>query len=161
MSKKLPPSPRKIEAVSSDAASAFVSPLSDSPGFLFRLAQIRAFDEFHRSFAGLGVTPTSFAVFALIVANPGIRPGVIADELRVKSSNVAALVNALVDKKLVIRRQDTVELRANRLYPTKAGAKAHQEMFKVHLLTDIHLLSALDENERTRLILLLQKLLQR
>jgi MarR family transcriptional regulator, organic hydroperoxide resistance regulator len=161
MRKKLPPSPRKIDVALSDAASTFVSPLSDSAGFLFRLAQIRAFDEFHRSFAGLGVTPTSFAVFALIAANPGIRPGVIADELRVKSSNVAALVNALVDKKLVIRRQDTVELRANRLYPTKAGAKAHQEMFKVHLLTDIHLLSALDEKERTRLIVLLQKLLQR
>jgi len=161
MSKKLPPTPLRVEATSSDATGPFVSPLSNSAGFLFRLAQLRAFDEFHRSFAGLGVTPTSFAVFALIVANPGIRPGAIADDLRVKSSNVAALVNALVDKKLVVRRQDTVELRANRLYPTKAGSRAHQEMFKVHLLTDIHLLSALQEDERTRLIVLLQKLLQR
>ena len=160
MSKKRLPTALKGEAASSDAASGFVSPLSDSAGFLFRLAQIRAFDEFHRSFAGLGVTPTSFAVFALIVANRGIRPSAIADELRVKSSNVAALVNALVDKKLVVRRQDVAELRASRLYPTKVGVKAHQEMFKVHLLTDNHLLSALDEKERTKLIALLRKLLQ-
>src|SRR3712207_9375860 len=78
------------------AAAAIASPLADSPSFLVRLAQLRAFDEFHQQFAGLGVTPAGFSVLTLIVANPGVRPGAIAEELRVKPSNVAALVNALV-----------------------------------------------------------------
>src|SRR3569833_1266468 len=79
----------------------FASPLADSPAFLVRLAQLRAFDEFHRNFAGLGVTPAGFSVLALVAASPGVRPGAIAEELRVKPSNVAALVNALVAAGLV------------------------------------------------------------
>src|SRR4051812_45066920 len=89
------------------------SPLADSPGYLVRLAQLRSFDEFHRNFAGLGVTPAGYSVFALIVTNPGIRPGIIAEELRVKPSNVAALVNSLVTAGLVQRRTDASELRVS------------------------------------------------
>ena len=61
-----------------------LSPLRDSPSFLVRLAQLGAFDEFHRHFAGLGVTPARFAVFALIATNPDVRPGALSEELRVK-----------------------------------------------------------------------------
>jgi DNA-binding MarR family transcriptional regulator len=161
MGKKNSTSARKRRPAASNGQDELVSPLANSPGFLFRLAQIRAFDGFHRYFAGLGVTPTSFSVFALIVANPGIRPGAIADELHVKPSNVAALVNALVASELVVRRRDAGEPRASRLHPTKAGSKAHREMFRVHLETDALLLKHLTEAEGTKLVLLLQKLLQR
>jgi DNA-binding MarR family transcriptional regulator len=161
MGKKKSTSRRTRRLAASDAPDELVSPLANSPGFLFRLAQVRAFDGFHRYFAGLGVTPTSFSVFALIVANPGIRPGVIADELLVKPSNVAALVNALVAAKLVVRRRDAAELRASLLHPTKAGSKAHREMFRAHLETDALLLRHLTEAERAKLVLLLQKLLHR
>jgi DNA-binding MarR family transcriptional regulator len=161
MGKRNVASARKRRSGASDPRDVLISPLADSPGFLFRLAQIRAFDGFHRYFAGLGVTPTSFSVFALIAANPGIRPGAIADELHVKPSNVAALVNALVASGLVVRRRDSDEPRASRLHPTKAGSKAYREMLMVHLETDTLLLSHLTHAERIRLILLLQKLLQR
>jgi len=161
MGKNKSTSARKRRPAASGAPDELVSPLANSPGFLFRLAQIRAFDGFHRYFAGLGVTPTSFAVFALIVANPGIRPGAIADELHVKPSNVAALVNALVAAELVVRRRDEEEPRASRLHPTKAGSKAHREMFRVHLETDALLLRHLTQAEGTKLVFLLQKLLQR
>src|ERR687884_1693353 len=96
------PKSRRSTAASSDQAGGnekrepIASPLADSPAFLVRLAQLRAFDEFYRNFAGLGVTPAGFSILALIAANPGVRPGTIAEELRVKPSNVAALVNGLV-----------------------------------------------------------------
>src|SRR5512134_1576049 len=107
---------------SAEKRDAVTSPLADSPAFLVRLAQLRAFDEFHRNFAGLGVTPAGFSVLALIAANPNIRPGAIAEELRVKPSNVAALVNGLVAAGLVQRTVDEAELRANCLRLTVDGA---------------------------------------
>ena len=110
-------------------AAAVVSPLRDSPSFLVRLVQLAAFDEFHHHFAGLSMTPGRFSVFALIVNNPGIRPGTLSEELRIKPSNVAVIVNALAAERLVERRQDRTELRANTLYPTKSGQKLYQKMW--------------------------------
>lgn len=140
---------------------AVVSPLADSPSFLVRLAQLRAFDEFHRNFAGLGVTPAGFSVLALIAANPGVRPGAIAEELRVKPSNVAALVNALVAAGLVQRTADRSELRASHLTITRAGAKAWREMERTHREADSRFVETLTPTERKQLVTLLRKLLHR
>lgn len=144
-----------------DRNGALASPLADSAGFLVRLAQLRAFDEFHRNFAGLGVTPASFSVLALIVANPGVRPGAVAEELRVKPSNIAALVNALAAAGLVERRIDTAELRASLLHATAAGRKAWQEMERSHLATDARFVEPLTRAEREQFVELLRKLLHR
>ncbi len=161
------PKPHRSTAVRSDQAGSnekrepITSPLADSPAFLVRLAQLRAFDEFYRNFAGLGVTPAGFSVFALIAANPGVRPGTVAEELRVKPSNVAALVNSLVAAGLVQRMTDASELRASLLYPTEAGAKVWQDMQRTHRDTDARFVEALTPAERKQLVALLRKLLDR
>src|SRR3982751_2753029 len=112
-------SARSVRTQSQDSPASILSPLNHRPAFLVRLAQLRSFDQFHRHFAGLGVTPAGFSVFALIATNPGVRPGAIAGELRIKTSNVAALVNSLVAEGLVQRTPDATELRANLLHVTK------------------------------------------
>lgn len=158
------PHRREIRASLSTPAEkreGIVSPLADSPAFLVRLAQLRAFDEFHRNFAGLGVTPAGFSVLALIAANPNVRPGAIAEELRVKPSNVAALVSGLVAAGLVQRTADESELRANCLRITPEGAKAWAEMERIHLKTDARFTTALDPAEREQLLTLLRKLTDR
>jgi DNA-binding MarR family transcriptional regulator len=157
----MPKPPRTEATTTAEKNQAIVSPLTDSPAFLVRLAQLRAFDEFHRNFAGLGVTPAGFSVFALIAANPGIRPGIIAEELRMKPSNVAALVNSLVAIELVHRTADSAELRASLLRPSKVGAKRWKEMEAIHRETDDHFAEALTPYERRQLVALLRKLLHR
>jgi DNA-binding MarR family transcriptional regulator len=142
----------------SDRGALIESPLRDSPSFLVRLAQLGVFDEFYRHFAGLSMTPARFSVFALIVTNPGVRPGTLAEELRVKPSNVAGLVNALVADGLVKRQQDKAELRANKLRPTKAGLKAFKEMWEIHCNLDKLLLEPLSASERKVFVQLMQKL---
>jgi DNA-binding MarR family transcriptional regulator len=142
-------------------AGAVASPLAGSPSFLVRLAQLRAFDEFHQQFAGLGATPAGFSVLTLVVANPGVRPGAIAEELRVKPSNVAALVNALVAAGLVERTPDASELRANLLHATKKGLAAWKEMDRSHREADARFVERLSAAERERLVALLRKLLHR
>jgi DNA-binding MarR family transcriptional regulator len=137
------------------------SPLAGSPSFLVRLAQLRAFDEFHQQFAGLGVTPAGFSVLTLIVANPGVRPGAIAEELRVKPSNVAALVNALAAAGLVERTPDASELRANLLHATKKGLGIWKEMDRSRREADARFVERLSAPELERLVALLRKLLHR
>ena len=157
--------PRAADAYRTQAAGerngALASPLADSPAFLVRLAQLRAFDEFHRNFAGLGVTPAGFSILALIASNPGVRPGAIAEELRVKPSNVAALVNTLVAAGLVERTADESELRASLLHVTAAGARAWREMERTHRDTDARFVEALTQAERRQFVALLRKLLHR
>lgn len=154
-----PARPRRQQAA--ERAAAVASPLADSPAFLVRLAQLRAFDEFHRNFAGLGVTPAGFSVLALIVANPGVRPGAIAEELRVKPSNVAALVNGLVAAGLVRRAADEAELRASLLHATPAGLETWHEMERTHRATDARFVEALTPAERGQFVALLRKILHR
>jgi DNA-binding MarR family transcriptional regulator len=155
------PKPAAEPEIAPPGENAIASPLAESPAFLVRLAQLRAFDEFHRNFAGLGVTPAGFSVFALIVANPGIRPGAIAEELRVKPSNVAVLVNGLVSAGLVRREADQAELRASLLHPTPAGGRIWREMERTQRETDAQFVAALAPAERGQLVALLQKLLHR
>ena len=103
----------------------------------------------------------SFLLFALVVANPGVRPGAIAEELRVKPSNVAALVNALVAAGLVERTPDASELRANLLHATRKGLRAWEEMDRSHREADARFAERLSAAERERLAALLRKLLHR
>jgi DNA-binding MarR family transcriptional regulator len=152
---------RPQPAPAADKKDGFTSPLADSPGFLIRLAQLRAFDEFHRNFAGLGVTPAGFSVLALIAANPNVRPGTIAEQLRVKPSNVAALVNGLVAAGLVQRTADESELRANCLRLTADGAKIWSEMERTHQQTDTRFTAMLSAAERRQLVALLRKIVDR
>ena len=104
------------------------------------------------------MTPGRFSVFALIVNNPGIRPGTLSEELRIKPSNVAVIVNALAAERLVERRQDRTELRANTLYPTKSGQKLYQKMWDIHRDLDKLLLSPLSVQERAAFVDMLRKL---
>lgn len=155
------PKPAPEPEIAPPRENAITSSLADSPAFLVRLAQLRSFDEFHRNFAGLGVTPAGFSVFALIVANPGIRPGAIAEELRVKPSNVAVLVNGLVAAGLVRREADQAELRASLLHPTPGGSRIWREMDRAHQETDARFAAGLTPAERGQFVALLRKLLHR
>ena len=144
-----------------DQTGCLQSPLNHRAAFLARLAQLRSFDEFHKQFAGLGVTPTQFSVFALIVENPGVRPGAIAEELRIKPSNVAVMVTSLVAAGLAERTQDATELRANVLHVTRAGTAAWRQMERAADEVEASFLEGLTSAEARQFTALLRKLLHR
>jgi hypothetical protein len=155
------PKPASEPEIAPPRENAITSSLADSPAFLVRLAQLRSFDEFHRNFAGLGVTPAGFSVFALIVANPGIRPGAIAEELRVKPSNVAVLVNGLWPPGCAARA-DQAELRASPAPPDPGRQRIWREMDRAHQETDSPLRRRADARRSGGpFVALLRKLLHR
>ena len=94
----------------------------------------------------------------LIVKNPGVRPGALTEELRVKPSNIATLVNALVADGFVERRRDKKELRASMLFATKPGLKSFKEMWEVHCELDKLLLQPLSASEYKTFVSLMRKL---
>jgi DNA-binding MarR family transcriptional regulator len=87
-----------------------------------------------------------------------VRPGALTEELRVKPSNIATLVNALVAGGFVERRRDKRELRASMLFPTKTGLKAFKEMWEVHCELDKLLLQPLSASEYKTFVTLMRKL---
>lgn len=137
------------------------SPLQESAGFLVRLAQLRSFEEFSRRLGDLGITPARYSVLAVVAANPGVRPGSVAEELRIAPSNVATLVNQLVADGWVHRSPDRTELRANLLHLTAAGSAAFEVMEQRVAQVDAGLLEHLVPDEQAQFVYLLRKLLQR
>jgi DNA-binding MarR family transcriptional regulator len=70
-------------------------------------------------------------------------------------------VNGLAAAGLVQRTADELELRANCLRLTAAGADAWTEMHNTHLATDERFSAVLSSAERETLVRLLHKLLDR
>lgn len=135
--------------------------LRESAGLLVRLAQLRSFEEFSRRLEDLGITPACYSVLATVAANPGVRPGAVADGLRIAPPNVASPVNQPVSDGLVRHRSDAAEPRANRLHPTARGAGAFAEMQRRVAQADAALLQHLARAERARFVRVLRRLLRR
>jgi DNA-binding MarR family transcriptional regulator len=65
-----------------------VGELSQSVGFLLRLAQLRAFEDFFSDNGPRGVKPGEFSVLWVISRNPGIRQSVLGQRLMIKRAHM-------------------------------------------------------------------------
>lgn len=131
-----------------EASGVDIAPLAGHVGFLLRLAQQRIFEEFHRRFGALGLTPGRYAVLAVLAANPDVRQVAIANALQIKPPNMAVLVAAMEADGLLQRRLDASNRRANMLRLTEKGAtlyagvageiRAMEEEFAARFFPDGH-----------------------
>jgi DNA-binding MarR family transcriptional regulator len=101
--------------------------LTESLGFLLRLAQIRSFEAFYRHLSGFDIRPGAHTVLWVVGLNPGMRQGVIARKLNIKPAHMTKLVQDLVDRKLVSRTVPDDDRRAVCLSLTKEGQAFIQE----------------------------------
>jgi DNA-binding MarR family transcriptional regulator len=95
--------------------------LSDSLGFLLRLAQVRVYGQFFRAFEGTTVKPGEFSVLWLIEGNPGVPQGALARVLTIKPAHMTKLVQRLVRDGLVRRLTPPNDRRSVHLTLTAAG----------------------------------------
>ena len=98
--------------------------LSNSLGFMLRLAQIRAFDAYFREFTDISLTPGTISMLTIIEANPGIRQGVLARRLRIKPANMTKTVRALENDGYVERHVPSDDRRALELKLSAKGREA-------------------------------------
>lgn len=95
--------------------------MTDSLGFMLRLAQLRLFERFFQGFAEAGVRPGEFTVLWVIALNPGVRQGALARVLRIKPAHMTKLVQRLVSDGLVRRHVPPQDRRSVELTLTAAG----------------------------------------
>ncbi|MBC6490863.1 MarR family winged helix-turn-helix transcriptional regulator [Flavihumibacter stibioxidans] len=66
----------------------------------------------------LGLAPSHAYLLMIVLEEPGMQPGVLAEELQLSPSTVTRLIEKLEEKKLVVR---TSEGKITNVYPTPKG----------------------------------------
>jgi DNA-binding MarR family transcriptional regulator len=134
-----------------------VGELSQSVGFLLRLAQLRAFEDFFSDNGPRGVKPGEFSVLWVISRNPGIRQSVLGQRLMIKRAHMTKLIRALEDQDLVSRRIPDRDRRAVELTLTASGEALVGKESALFFDYEARAGAPLDGPERATLIALLQK----
>jgi DNA-binding MarR family transcriptional regulator len=103
-----------------------VGPLSSSIGFLLRMAQLKAFEHYFAELADLELKPGELSVLTLILRNPGIRQGVLAQRLMIKRAHMTKLIRALEKGGYVRRTIPDEDRRSVTLTLTAEGRRIMQ-----------------------------------
>lgn len=127
-------------------------------GYHLRRASSAVAADFARAVKGAGVRQVSFAVAAVIAANPGINQGAVGRALGVKRANMVALVNELVGAGIIDRRAARGDRRAFALTLTEEGERRYRSWVDRIRAHEDRLFAAFTPGERTILIELLSRL---
>ena len=132
--------------------------LCESVGFMLRMSQIRAYDQFFREFGDSDVRPGEFTVIWVLGLNPGLKQGTLARTLNIKPAHTTKLVQRLVRAGFVKRTVPPDDRRSVLLTLTPAG-HAHLDTYRASFLA-VHAAEriGLTDAEVEQLIGLLRKL---
>jgi DNA-binding MarR family transcriptional regulator len=134
-----------------------VGALSHSIGFLLRLAQLRAFDEYFSEEGPRGLKPGEFSVLWVIGCNPAIRQSVLGQRLMIKRAHMTKLIRALEDSGFVSREVPDSDRRAVELTLTEKGAREVEKSSELFFDYERRTGAPLDKREQAQLLALLQK----
>lgn len=134
-----------------------VGALSGSLGFLLRLAQLRAFDEFFSDRGPRGLKPGEFSVLWVIACNPGIRQSALGHRLMIKRAHMTKLVRVLEEQGFVSRQIPDSDRRAVELTLTQGGQSAVETAAAAFFAYEETTGAPLSKREQAQLIALLQK----
>ncbi len=70
------------------------------------------------SWSKVGLSPSHAYLLMMVLEEPGIQPGFLADHLQLQPSTVTRLIEKLEEKKLLVR---TTEGKMTNVYPTPKG----------------------------------------
>ena len=134
-----------------------LGPLGNSVGFLLRLAQLRAFDEFFSDHGPQGLKPGEFSVLWVIARNPGIRQSVLGQRLMIKRAHMTKLIRAMEDRRLVSRYIPDADRRAVELTLTSAGEDEVETAGRLFFDYEQSTGAPLDADDHATLVALLRK----
>ncbi|MBR0707180.1 MarR family winged helix-turn-helix transcriptional regulator [Bradyrhizobium liaoningense] len=157
MSPKTPKSGAK--SAEQQEKSLDLNALQRTPGFMLRLAQLKFFEGFYEEFAALGLTPATYAIFAVIRDNPGVPPSSLASLLRLRLPNLIKILNELESSGFIKRNRSKADRRAVELILTPKGAKLIAEGARLTEPYNRKMLAPLSEAEQRTLLDLLNRML--
>lgn len=132
--------------------------LSNSLGFLLRLAQVQIFEDFFKALAKYNLKPGEFSVLWVVSLNPGQRQGAIARSLHIKPAHMTKVVHRLEKSGFLSRTIPDNDRRSVKLALTAEGKGfviEHKSDFFDYYQRDQ---TRLSETEHKTLLTLLQKL---
>ncbi len=143
------------------ARAVEMSPLNRTVGFLLKRAQIAISRDIHEIFAEFDVTAVQFSVLTVTANNPGIAQHELATALQVERPRMVPVLDKLVSRGLVVRRQDERDGRSRRIHLTEAGEELLAELHRRFALLEQRMVEVLGEEERDRLLTSLELLADR
>jgi len=134
--------------------------LHDAFGHLFRRAHLRSQAAFARAFEGSGISPLQYGILELVLMNPGITHGEIAEVMVTAPSVVTTGMKPLLEDGFLEKRADDVDGRCIGYVLTPDG-EGFFVMYQERLTeAEALLLAPLSAAERRSLKRLLQRLAQ-
>jgi DNA-binding MarR family transcriptional regulator len=124
-------------------------------GFLLRMAQLQFFEDFFRNLPDFRLRPGELSVLELIDANPGLRPGQLAERLMILQPHMTKLARRLKAGGLIERRASMHDRRSVTLHLTAAGKAEldlHWAKLRAHERKRTTILTAEEEAELARLL---------
>ncbi len=73
----------------------------------------------------IDLAPSHAYLLMMVLDNPGVQPGAIAEEMQLSPSTITRLIEKLEDKKLLVR---TTEGKVTNVYPTPKGRELLPKM---------------------------------
>jgi MarR family transcriptional regulator, organic hydroperoxide resistance regulator len=107
----------------------------------------------------LGLTPATYAIFAVIRDNPGVPPSSLASLLRLRLPNLIKILNELESSGFIKRNRSKADRRAVELMLTPKGAKLIAEGARLTEPYNEKMLVPLSAAEQRTLLELLNRLL--
>lgn len=102
--------------------------LTDSLGFLLRMAQLRVFGSFFETLGQFNLKPGEFSVLVVIGQNAGVRQGLLANALRIKPAHMTKMVRNFETRGLVTRTVPEDDRRAVELCLSDEGDRYVTEL---------------------------------
>jgi DNA-binding MarR family transcriptional regulator len=129
-------------------------------GVAFLLAQLgaHAAAAFAERVRPLGLTPPQAGVLRRLGEVPGQSQRGLADALGMHAPRLVALIDELEDRGLVVRDRDIDDRRNYAISLTDEGRRTLAELARVAREHELAIVAALDDDERSELLVLLRRL---
>ncbi|MEI4472223.1 MarR family winged helix-turn-helix transcriptional regulator [Frigidibacter sp. MR17.24] len=128
-------------------------------GYGLKRAYMRIHPEAQRVLAEDDLRVVSFSCLSMIVDNPGIAQTELAAALQMERSNLVVIIDALEERELIERRKVPTDRRRFALTATLRGRHLRDRAAERVRLAEEAALDRLDDDDRARLIAVLERLL--
>ena len=138
---------------------SFVKTIDEMPGHLARRFQQIAVAVFLAEVeqAGYDLTPVQYAALAAVGSNPGVDQVTLAGLIAFDRTTITGVVDRLVTKRLITRRESRRDRRARELTITAAGRQTLRGIAPAVEAAQRTMLRGLTDREANELLRLLQK----
>lgn len=99
----------------------------------------------------LDLDPREVVVLRMVAAEPGRSQASLGPALRVRASHLVAVIDRLQERRLLERRANTKDRRANALHLTRRGHAMLAKVMTVSVRHEVELTGTLTAAERTHL----------